>query len=138
MNQGMTADECAQFVPAAKDAGEVKPATASLGGNEFSVFEQINGTGDRKSDLKYFHLFKNSACCEFALDVDTTAKADGDVAQVDRGKVFRQLEKILSTARIKDVQPAQVENAAGTEPAAADAKTAAETQKAQVVVPEQK
>ena len=78
MNQGMTADECAQFVPATKDAGEVKPATASLGGIEFSVFEQINGTGDRKSDLKYFHLFKNNACYEFALDVDTSVKADGD------------------------------------------------------------
>jgi len=138
MNQGMTADECAQFLPATKDAGEVKLATASFGGNQFTVFEQINGMGDRKSDLKYFHLFKNNACYEFALDVDTTAKADGDLAQVDRDKVFKQLEKILATARIKDVKPAEVENAAITEPAAADVKAPVETQKAQVVVPEQK
>src|SRR6266496_3607718 len=112
VNQNMTSDECMQFVPASKDAGEAKPTIVKLGANEYSVFEQINGEGDKKSDLKYFHLFKNNACYEFALDVDTTVKPDSDLAQVDRGKVFQQLEKILTTARIKDLQPTEVANAA--------------------------
>jgi hypothetical protein len=151
VNQNMTSDECMQFVPASKDAGEVKPTIVKLGANEYSVFEQINGEGDRKSDLKYFHLFKNNACYEFALDVDTTVKPDSDLAQVDRGKVFQKLEKILTSARIKDLQPTEVENAAKT-PAAttpvteaktADSKTTEtkvddKTEKAQVVTPEQK
>jgi hypothetical protein len=151
VNQNMTSDECMQFVPASKDAGEVRPTIAKLGANQYSVFEQINGEGDRKSDLKYFHLFKNNACYEFALDVDTSVKPDSDLAQVDRGKVFQQLEKILTTARIKDLQPTEVEDAAKTPVAttpAADVKTAdskatetkaeENTEKAQVVTPEQK
>ena len=85
VDQNMTSDECMQFVPASKDAGEVKPTVAKLGANEYSVFEQINGEGDKKSDLKYFHLFKNNACYEFALAVDTNQKPE-DKAQVDRGR----------------------------------------------------
>jgi hypothetical protein len=78
-------------------------------------------------------------------------KPDSDLAQVDRGKVFQKLEKILTSARIKDLQPTEVENAAKT-PAAttpvteaktADSKTTEtkvddKTEKAQVVTPEQK
>lgn len=151
VNQSMTSDECMQFVPASKDAGEVKPTIVKLGANEYSVFEQINREGDRKSDLKYFHLFKNNACYEFALDVDTTVKPDSDLAQVDHGKVFQQLEKILTTARIKDVQPTEVENAARTpaattpvtdlktaDPKVPETKVDDKTEKAQVVTPEQK
>jgi len=136
---GMTADECMQFGSPSKDAGEVKPTTVKLGANEFSEFEQISGEGDRKSDLKYFRLFKNNACYEFVLDVDTAAKPDSDLAQVDRGKVFQKLEKILATARIKDVELPGVENAETTPaPPAAEGKADAKSEKAQVVTPEQK
>jgi hypothetical protein len=63
-------------------------------------------------------------------------KPDADLAQLDRGKVFKQLEKILTTARIKDVQPKEVENAASA-PVATNSKDVA-TEKAQVAVPEPK
>ena len=111
VNKDMTSDECSQFVLPSKDAGEVKPTTVKLGSNEYTVFEQISGQGDLKSDLKYFHLFKNNACYEFVLDVDTVASKDADLAQVDRGKVFHQLEQILTSARIKDMQPKETESA---------------------------
>lgn len=148
-----TADECAQFSAGSKDAGAVKPNVMKMGSNEFSEFEQINGEGDRKSDLKYFHFSKNGACYEFALGVQTVTKDDSELAQVDRGKVFRQLEKILTTARIKELQPVETENAdkaitpaPGTkapelvvsDAKAGDAKVDASTQKAEVVTPEQK
>jgi hypothetical protein len=113
VNPGLTADECAQFVPNANDADAAKPASAKLGVNEFAEVEQMKGeqtTGqqtteaaNRQSDLKFFHLFKNGACYEFALDVETSRKADVDLAQADHGKIFQQLEKILASARIKDV-----------------------------------
>ena len=103
----------------------------------------MSGAGDRQSDLKYFHLFKNGACYEFALDVETSRKADEDLAQVDRSKIFKQLEKILSTARIKEVELPGVENAEKTtapEPMAEQAPVVSgtQTEKAQVVNPEQK
>jgi hypothetical protein len=159
VNQGMTDEQCGQFATSSNDAETAKPATGDqsakaavepaksttikLGANQFSEIEQMSGSGEHQSDLKYFHLFKNGACYEFALDVETSRKADEDLAQVDRGKVFQQLEKILTTARIKEVDLTGTENAekaaapqpiATTQPVA----TAAQTEKAQVVTPEQK
>jgi hypothetical protein len=154
VNKEVTSDECMQFGAGSKAAGEVKPATGKLGSNDYSMFEQIIGEGDRKSDVKYFHAFKNNACYEFALDVDTTDKADSDLAQLDRSKVFRKLEAIVTTAKIKDLQP-EVESADNATTVAAptsevktadtkttDAKNAVmkdqQTTKAQVVTPEPK
>ena len=108
VNQGLSAEECAQFVPDSRDGGTAKPEAVKLGANEFAKFEQINGIGDRKSDLKYFHLFKNNACYEFALDVETSTQPESDT--VDHGKVFQKLERILNTAKIKDVQLPGTEN----------------------------
>ena len=121
VNTGMSADECAQFVPNSKDAEAAKPTTVKLGGNEFTEVEQMNGETNRQSDLKYFHLFKNGACYEFALDVETSRTADEELAQVDREKIFQQLEKILTSARIKGVEMPGVENA-GSNPVG-DSKT---------------
>jgi hypothetical protein len=133
VNSGMTAAECAQFVPAGKDSEAAKPVTVKLGANEFSELEQMNGETNRQSDLKYFHVFKNGACYEFALDVETSAKPDTDFAQVDRGRIFQQLEKILTTARIKDIE------LPGTESAEKPASTQTPgTSSAQVVAREQK
>jgi len=152
VNKDMTSDECVQFVPSAREAGEVKPTTVKLGENEYSVFEQINGEDNKKSDLKFFHLFKNKACYEFAAVLDTTERPE-DMAQVDRGKIFQQLEKILTTAKIKDLQAAEGENAdqnpstalpiedsktSETKADTASVKTVETTEKAEVVKPEQK
>lgn len=156
VHQGLSEEECGQFAMQSNDAAKPteaeastktadspKPAAIKLGANQFTELEQMNGSGDRQSDLKYFHLFKNGACYEFALDVETSRKADEDLAQVDRSKIFKQLEKILTTARIKEVELRGIENAEKTnapEPTATTPSAAASTQteKAQVVTPEQK
>src|SRR5437667_748059 len=132
VNTSMTAEECGQFVPNSKDDEAAKPTTVKLGSNQFAELEQLDGETSRQSDLKYFHLFKNRACYEFALDVETSRKGDEDLAQVDRGRVFQKLEKILTTARIKDVAVPGVVNAetAGTVPTADS-----NTEKAEVVTP---
>jgi len=134
VNSGMTAEECAQFLPYSKDADATKPASVKLGLNEFTELEQMSGETTRQSDLKYFHLFKNGACYEFALDVETSRKADEELAQTDRGKIFHQLEKILTTARIKDVDLPGVEKPVE----AAKTETPQATPSAEVVTPEQK
>ena len=104
VNPDMTAEECGQFVLSSKDSEATKPTTLKLGANEFTEVEQMNGEMNGQSDLKYFHLFKNGACYEFALDVVTSRKADEDLAQADRGKIFQQLERILTTTRIKEIE----------------------------------
>ncbi len=134
VNPGMTAEECGQFAAGPKDSEATKPTTVKLGTNEFSELEQMSGETTRQSDLKYFHLFKNGACYEFALDVETSRKADEELAQTDRGKIFQQLEKILTTARIKDVDLPGVEKPVE----AAKTETPQATPSAEVVASEQK
>ena len=147
VNPTLTAEECGQFVPNSKDAEAAKPANAKLGANEFAELEQMNGEDSNQSDLKYFHLFKNGACYEFALDVVTSRKPDVDLAQADRGKIFQQLEKILATARIKQVDLPGVEKASAAAtvatPSAATPETPASTlsptaDQAKVVTPDPK
>jgi hypothetical protein len=155
VHQGLNEDECGQFetstdAPINAKAAEtdqsdnsLKPEAIKLGANQFTEIEQVIGSGERQSDLKYFHLFKNGACYEFALDVETSRRANEDLAQVDRSKIFKQLEKILTTARIKEVELPGVENAEKAttpEPLATQQPVAngLQTQKAQVVNPEQK
>ena len=125
VNLSMSAEECGQFMPASKGTEATLPSTIKMGANEFTALEQMSGEANHQADLKYYHLFKNGACYEFALDVETSRKADEDLAQVDRGRVFKQLEKVLATAKIKDVQVPGVEKeetAGSTQAPNADSK----------------
>jgi len=110
VSSGMTQEQCEQFL-STPDAKAGKPTAMKLGANSFAEVEETGSEPSGQSDVKYFHLFRNGACYEFALEVETTRTPDEDLAQVDRGKVFAQLEKILTTARIKDVELPGVENA---------------------------
>lgn len=71
-----------------------------LGDLELRATEAVSGAGTRQSDSKYFHVFQNGSCYEFALNVTTDASEDGIVKHVDRDKVFSRLEQILSTVKI--------------------------------------
>jgi hypothetical protein len=133
VNTSMTEQECSQLVASGSGAQQEKPATVKLGSNEFTVLEQMSGEPAHQSDLKYFHLFKNGACYEFSVDVETSRKPDEELAQLDRGKVFRQLEKIVASARIKEVEiPGVVSAQKPAETTVGDSST---IEKAQVVAP---
>jgi hypothetical protein len=71
-----------------------------LGDLELRATEAVSGEGARQSDSKYFHIFQNGSCYEFALNVTTNASEDGLVKHVDRDKVFTRLEQILATVKI--------------------------------------
>jgi len=76
-----------------------------LGDMELRAAEAVTGEGTRQSDSKYFHIYQNGACYEFALNVTTDASAEGLVKHVDRDKVFTRLEQILSTVKINPITP---------------------------------
>jgi len=84
---------------------EQKGSKLMLGDLELRATEAVSGEGTRQSDAKYFHVFQNGACYEFALKVTTVASEDGLIKHVDRDKVFDRLEKILSTVKINPVTP---------------------------------
>jgi hypothetical protein len=108
------------------------PATATsqtsklmLGDLELQSAEAVAGEGDRQSDTKYFHIFQNGGCYEFALNVTTIAhETEGTMKHVDRDKVFNRLASILATVKINPVAAPEVTASA---PAATSASAAPET-----------
>lgn len=134
VNNTLSADQCGEFsVPQPKlapatpstDTNAMKsdstPAKADtqtpklmLGDLEMHGAEAVSGEGTSQSDSKYFHVFQNGACYEFALNVTTNAaQADASLKHIDRDKVFARLESILATAKIENVE--QAETKAGAE-----------------------
>jgi len=107
-------------------ASSVEPASNSkllLGDMELRATETVSGEGTRQSDSKYFHVYQNGSCYEFALNVTTVASSDGLIKHVDRDKVFGRLEKILDTVKINTVTAPEVTAEA---PATATAETPAQ------------
>jgi hypothetical protein len=88
-----------------------------LGDMELRGMEAVTGEGIRQSDAKYFHVFENSACYEFAMNV-TTAAPESQLAlkHVDREKAFQQLEKLLATVKINPVATPEVAASAPASP----------------------
>ena len=110
-----------------------KPSTDSvsnsklmLGDVELRATEAVSGEGTRQSDSKYFHVFQNGACYEFALNVTTDASGDGLVKHVDRDKVFNRLEQILATVKINPVAAPEVTAEAPAPTPAAPSETPAQ------------
>ncbi len=135
VHKTLTADQCTEFAvpqpkavtPAssnesastttatstASTSASVQPEQAPnsklmLGDLELRSTEAVSGEGARQSDSKYFHVFQNGACYEFALNVTTNASEDGIMKHVDRDKVFDRLEKILATVKINPVAAPEV------------------------------
>jgi hypothetical protein len=79
-----------------------------VGDMELRATEAVSGEGTRQSDSKYFHIYQNGACYEFALNVTTDASEEGLVKHVDRDKIFTRLEQILSTVKINPVTTPEV------------------------------
>ena len=94
-----------------------------LGDLELRATEAVSGEGTRQSDSKYFHVFQNGSCYEFALNVTTVASEDGLTKHVDRDKVFNRLEQILATVKINPVAAPEV---AAETPASTPAATPAQ------------
>jgi hypothetical protein len=110
-----TSNESAPASPAESASG----SKLLLGDLELRATEAVSGVGTRQSDSKYFHVFRNGTCYEFALNVTTAASAGRLIKHVDRDKVFSRLEKILDTVKITPVTP-EVTAEAPAAPAAAE------------------
>jgi len=119
------ASEQTNSVKASTDAAPASPAEPAsvtkllLGDMELRAAEAVSGEGTRQSDSKYFHVFQNGACYEFAVNVTTVATGDGLIKHVDRDKVFNRLEQILSTVKISPVTAEASADAPATPAAAA-------------------
>ena len=112
VNPGMTSEDCTQFAfpdPAAGgDASAqvkstpAKPSKVKIGAIEFDQVESSEAAAMKQTDAKYYHVFSNRTCYEFALGIGT--ESDGNVegtTPIDREQVFGKLEKILATVKLQ-------------------------------------
>jgi hypothetical protein len=132
VNKTLTVDQCGEFsVPQANPASPGDPAVQAtaqvaappiskllIGDMELQSSEiksadtKVAGDTEKSSRAetsKYYHVFQNGACYEFALKVatiggDSTQAAD-ETKRVNRDEVFRKLEKVLATVKIDPVTP---------------------------------
>jgi hypothetical protein len=113
LNPKLTSAECEQFAfPQTGDpeTGPVATSKTKVGATEFQTVEGFAEEEANQADVKYYHVFQNGSCYEFALGLETVAKVTPDevkpdvklaVKPVDRNEVFRRLNWILSTVRIQ-------------------------------------
>lgn len=112
VNSGMTSEACAQFAfpkPAsttdAASAVQIESAKVEevkIGGNEFYEVENASSAIAQEAAAKYYHVFSNGVCYEFALGVGTDGISHvEEVTPVDRKAAFGKLERILATVKIQ-------------------------------------
>ena len=129
VNKSLTAEQCGEFSEAKVTEGRIpegklseektnpatpiettdhsaKPSTKlMIGDMELHSTETLATDGTRKEAAKYFHIFENGSCYEFALKVATTGvETDEGGKAVDRDEVFKRLATILATVKIAPVK----------------------------------
>jgi len=127
INKELTTEQCGGFSetkPSAPADATTSPETAPsvhepskliIGDMELLSSETIASQGTREVASKYYHVFENGACYEFALKVATMGiENQGGATHVDREKVFQRLEKILATVKIEPAVPEVTANAPAT------------------------
>ena len=113
VNPEMSSEECDEFAFPETGDPETDPVTTSktkIGSTEFHAVEGFAETENNQADVKYYHVFQNGSCYEFALGLETAGGTIPDetsgkpsLKPVDRNEVFRQLNWILSTVKIQPV-----------------------------------
>lgn len=125
VNKAISAEQCGQFTLlqlASSDELSVQPAKVKFAGQQLEEMEAISGPDGKQADAKYYHLFENGACYEFALGLSTQSDSDEDGRMpVDREEVFRRLERILATVKISTPEAPAVAEAPAATPAPASA-----------------
>lgn len=109
VNPKLTAAECEQFAFPESGGPQTGPVTTSktkIGATEFDSVEGFAGEENNQADVKFYHVFQNGNCYEFALGLETVAAGVPDeikpgVKPVNQNEVFRQLNWILSTVKIQ-------------------------------------
>jgi len=114
LNKSLTAEQCGEFSgPQAKVADAAaettpQPSKVMIGDMELRSRETLANDGTHEEASKYYHVFENGGCYEFALKVATGVETDEGGKRVDREEVFNRLERILATVKINPVSAPEV------------------------------
>ncbi len=107
VNTGMTSDACSQFAfpepgQGTDVASPAKTDEVKIGAIEFHEVENPDGAMMKQANARYYHVFNQGICYEFALGIGTDSDANlEEITPVDRDQVFARLEKILATVKFQ-------------------------------------
>jgi len=128
VNTGMTSDACAQFAfpepgQGTDTSSPAKTDEVKIGAVEFHEVENPGGAMMKQANARYYHVFNQGTCYEFALGIGTDGDANlEEITPVDRDQVFARLEKILATVKF---QPAVMPETRTAETQTTDTQTPA-------------
>ncbi len=111
VNRSLSMEDCGKFgLTDAVHPDEPGASTkVTVGGKEFEQVEDFGGAALQQADAKYYHLYENGACYEFALGLGTAGYGvEEAIEPVDRSQVFSKLEKILATVKLQPVAEKEV------------------------------
>lgn len=106
MHRSLPAEKCSMFglTDTVHPDAPAEATKVKLGGKEFDQVEDFGGEAIKQADAKYYHLYENGICYEFALGLGTAGYGiDEGIEPVDRSEVFSKLEKILATVKLQPV-----------------------------------
>jgi hypothetical protein len=113
-----TADPAAMQPPKLQ-ASKLDSSKLMIGNMELQSSETLASQGTHEIASKFYHVFENGSCYEFALKVATLKiENQSSATHVDREKVFQRLEKILATVKIDAVAVPEVTADAPVTPSA--------------------
>jgi hypothetical protein len=109
VNPRMTASECSQFAFPEKselDNNSDGPEEVNVAGTDYTEMDDVVSDGAVQANARYYHLYQNNTCYEFALGLQTTGDdTKKDLKVVNRDKVFDKLQWMLATVKIKTTEP---------------------------------
>lgn len=108
VNAKMTADECSQFAFPEKtelDNNSDGPSKVNVAGQDYDEMNDVVSDGTMQANARYYHIYQNNACYEFALGLQTVGdETNKEMKPVNRDKVFDKLQWMLSTVKIKTTE----------------------------------
>jgi len=106
VNREVSSDACAQFHNPEDENATLQPSKVTVGAIDFDEADH-DASGDdaadavRSSQEKYYHVYENDACYEFALNLTTTKlSAKSSRVNVDADEVFDRLSEVLTSVTV--------------------------------------
>jgi hypothetical protein len=110
VNPRISSEECSGFRNPEDETATLQPAKVTVGTIDFDEADHTTDSNDggdtaRRNQEKYYHVYENEACYEFAMKLNTASAATASPrVPVDADEVFDRLSEVLTSVTIVPVR----------------------------------